>query len=51
MNENIIYGIQQIGVGVPNVDEAFNWYGKILGADLLIFDDDNVATYMAPRSA
>lgn len=48
MTENIIYGIQQIGVGVPNAKEAFNWYGKILGADLMIFDDDNVATYMAP---
>jgi catechol 2,3-dioxygenase-like lactoylglutathione lyase family enzyme len=48
MAEKIIYGIQQIGVGVPDAYEAFNWYGKVLGADLMIFDDDNVATYMAP---
>jgi catechol 2,3-dioxygenase-like lactoylglutathione lyase family enzyme len=48
MEEKIIYGIQQIGVGVPNAYDAFKWYATVLGADLMIFDDDNVATYMAP---
>ena len=48
MAEKIIYGIQQVGVGVSDAYKAFNWYGRILGADLIIFDDDNVATHMAP---
>jgi catechol 2,3-dioxygenase-like lactoylglutathione lyase family enzyme len=48
MKEKIIYGIQQIGVGVSDANAAFNWYGKIIGADLLIFDDDNTATFMHP---
>src|SRR3954462_9877499 len=48
MKEKIIYGIQQVGVGVSDAEAAFNWYGKILGADLLIFDDNNTATFMHP---
>ncbi|PQJ77529.1 VOC family protein [Polaribacter glomeratus] len=47
MNEKLIYGIQQIGIGVENADVAFKWYATILGADALIFDDYNEATYMA----
>ncbi|TMM32061.1 VOC family protein [Polaribacter aestuariivivens] len=47
MTEKLIYGIQQIGIGVKNADEAFKWYATRLGADALIFDDNNEATYMA----
>jgi len=47
MTEKLIYGIQQIGIGVENANEAFKWYAKTLGADALIFDDNNEATYMA----
>ena len=47
MTEKLIYGIQQIGIGVHNADAAFKWYAKNLGADALIFDDSNEATYMA----
>lgn len=47
MSEKLIYGIQQIGIGVENADEAFKWYAQTLGADALIFDDSNEATYMA----
>ncbi|MFY0626339.1 MAG: VOC family protein [Reichenbachiella sp.] len=47
MDEKLIYGIQQIGVGVDDVDKGFEWYGTLLGADLCIFDDNNEATYMA----
>lgn len=47
MNEKLIYGIQQIGIGVENADAAFKWYAKTLGADALIFDDSNEATFMA----
>ena len=48
MDNIYIYGIQQIGVGVDNVSYAQKWYGSLLGADISVFDDDNVATYMAP---
>lgn len=47
MNSKLIYGIQQVGVGVKDAQEAFNWYASKLGADALIFDDSNTATYMA----
>ncbi|MCL1822535.1 MAG: VOC family protein [Prolixibacteraceae bacterium] len=46
--EKIIYGIQQIGVGVSDAVEGFHWYGRMLGADVKVFDDNNTATYMAP---
>ncbi len=48
MQDVQIYGIQQIGIGVQDVERAFKWYGTHLGADIPVFDDDNVATYMAP---
>ena len=47
MHEKLINGIQQIGVGVDDIVEAFKWYGTNLGADISVFDDSNVATYMA----
>lgn len=47
--ENIhIYGIQQIGIGVDDVSYALRWYAQHIGTDVPVFDDDNVATYMAP---
>lgn len=45
--KKIIYGIQQLGVGVPHAETAFRWYGTHLGADVKLFDDDNTATHMA----
>jgi len=47
MNSKLIYGIQQVGVGVENAEEAFKWYASKLGADVPVFDDNNTATYMA----
>jgi catechol 2,3-dioxygenase-like lactoylglutathione lyase family enzyme len=47
MENKLIYGIQQIGVGVDNADEAFEWYATRLGSDVPVFEDNNVATYMA----
>jgi catechol 2,3-dioxygenase-like lactoylglutathione lyase family enzyme len=47
MESKLIYGIQQIGVGVDNAGEAFEWYATRLGADVSVFDDSNEATYMA----
>jgi catechol 2,3-dioxygenase-like lactoylglutathione lyase family enzyme len=48
LREKLIYGIQQIGVGVDDADKAFEWYATRLGSDVRIFEDDNVATFMAP---
>lgn len=48
MDEKLIYGIQQIGVGVDDADQAFEWYATRLGTDVPVFDDNNTATYMAP---
>ncbi|MDH5474293.1 MAG: VOC family protein [Cyclobacteriaceae bacterium] len=48
MEDKLINGIQQIGVGVADAEKAFKWYGSVLGADVLVFDDKNEATHMAP---
>jgi catechol 2,3-dioxygenase-like lactoylglutathione lyase family enzyme len=48
MEGKLIYGIQQIGVGVDNAEEGFKWYATTLGSDIKVFDDSNTATYMAP---
>lgn len=47
MQEKLIYGIQQIGVGVRDAAEGFKWYGTVLKADIQVFDDNNEATFMA----
>jgi len=47
MDQKLIYGIQQIGVGVDDADAAFKWYANHLGSDVSVFDDSNTATYMA----
>ncbi len=47
MDKKLIYGIQQVGIGVDNADMAFEWYAKRLGSDVSVFEDNNVATYMA----
>ncbi len=47
MNHNYITGIQQIGIGVPNAQEAMLYYKKRFGLDVLIFDDVAEAKLMA----
>lgn len=42
----IINGIQQIGIGVTNAKEVFNWYRKKMGFDLLVFEDESTASLM-----
>lgn len=37
--ENLITGIQQIGIGVVNAEEAFNWYNKTFNMNIPLFDD------------
>lgn len=44
----LISGIQQIGIGVPNVYEAWKWYKDNFGMDVRIFEDDTVAELMLP---
>lgn len=47
-SKNFISGIQQIGIGVSNVDEAFRWYKKHFGTDVVVFDEKAPAEYMLP---
>jgi len=37
--EKIICGIQQMGIGVPNVQEIWKWYRKFLGINVRIFEE------------
>lgn len=39
-------GVQQIGVGVPDVKEAFAWARRAFGMDVPIFDDAGEAPFM-----
>ncbi len=41
-----ITGIQQVGVGVSNAEEAKHLYKKLFGMDVLIFDDKAAASLM-----
>lgn len=43
-----ISGIQQIGVGVADVQEAFKWYRRHFGFDVPIFEEAAVAGLMLP---
>jgi catechol 2,3-dioxygenase-like lactoylglutathione lyase family enzyme len=44
----IISGIQQAGIGVRNVKEAFKWYNSRLGMDIPVFEEEAVADLMLP---
>ena len=48
MIEKRITGIQQIGIGVKNLIEAWKWYKKVFGMDIRVFEDDAVAELMLP---
>lgn len=41
-----IAGIQQIGIGIPNVHKAFNWYREHFGMDIPIFEEAAEANLM-----
>ncbi|MES2592325.1 MAG: VOC family protein [Bacteroidota bacterium] len=43
-----IAGIQQIGIGIPNVHEAFKWYREHFGMDIPIFEEAAEANLMLP---
>lgn len=44
----IISGIQQIGIGIPAVHEAWAWYRKTFGMDVAIFEEAAEANLMLP---
>ncbi|MBS1651780.1 MAG: VOC family protein [Bacteroidetes bacterium] len=44
----IISGIQQVGIGVSNVHQAFNWYNQHFGMDIPIFEEAAEANLMLP---
>jgi len=46
MNKYLICGIQQIGIGVRNLEEAWIWYIKHFGMDCRIFEDEAEAKLM-----
>ncbi len=48
LREKIISGIQQIGIGVANLKEAWKWYREHFGMDIRIFEENAVADLMLP---
>jgi hypothetical protein len=48
MKSYILSGIQQMGIGVTNVEEAWKWYRKQFGMDCRIFEDEAEARLMLP---
>ena len=42
----MIAGIQQMGIGVPNVEEAWAWYRKFFGVNVKVFEDAAEAPLM-----
>ncbi len=48
MKEKMISGIQQIGIGVSNMKEAWKWYKENFGVDVRIFEDVAMAELMLP---
>lgn len=43
-----ISGIQQMGVGIPRVHEAFDWYRTMFGVDIKVFEEAAQAGLMLP---
>ncbi|HKK40847.1 MAG TPA: hypothetical protein VJ963_00465, partial [Bacteroidales bacterium] len=48
MKRYVISGIQQMGIGVMNVTEAWKWYIRQFGMDCRIFEDEAEARLMLP---
>jgi catechol 2,3-dioxygenase-like lactoylglutathione lyase family enzyme len=48
MNGYKLGGIQQIGIGVKNLKEAWRWYISMFGMDCRIFEDETEAKFMLP---
>ena len=48
LDRKMISGIQQIGVGVRNIYEAWKWYISNFGMDIRMFEERASAEYMLP---
>jgi catechol 2,3-dioxygenase-like lactoylglutathione lyase family enzyme len=48
MEKKIISGIQQIGIGIPDVHKAWKWYRNFFGMDIAIFEEAAEAALMLP---
>ena len=48
MSDILFSGIQQLGVGIPNTDEAFAWFRRSFGTDLPVFREAAEAPFMTP---
>ncbi len=48
MNGYIVSGIQQMGIGVGNLKEAWSWYIRHFGMDCRIFEEEAQAKLMLP---
>lgn len=48
MQNYIISGIQQVGIGVSDVHRGFSWYNKHFGMDVPIFEEAAEANLMLP---
>lgn len=46
INLPIITGIQQVGIGVANAEEAWDWYRKFFKMDVPVFEDAATANLM-----
>jgi catechol 2,3-dioxygenase-like lactoylglutathione lyase family enzyme len=44
----VVSGIQQLGIGVTNAEEAWAWYRRHLGMDIKVVDDRATAKLMLP---
>lgn len=47
---NCITGIQQVGIGVKDAAAAFDWYNRVLGLNVPVFDDVAQAKLMTPHT-
>jgi catechol 2,3-dioxygenase-like lactoylglutathione lyase family enzyme len=43
-----INGIQQLGVGVSNINEGFKWFATYFGMDIKMFEEAAMAEFMLP---
>ncbi len=48
MEEKIISGIQQVGIGIKDLNEAWKWYYNVFGTDIRVFEDNTIAELMLP---
>ena len=46
MNDVVISGIQQVGIGVSNLNDAWKWYRENFGVDIRVFEEKAQAGLM-----